>query len=108
MLMVTMEIFDRPMCCSSGVCGPQVDKSLVEFAAALKELSARGVAVQRYNPAQQYEAFVGNPAVVQTINDKGTGCLPLILLDGQIVHHGEYPDKKKLAALAGLEGGKEA
>jgi len=106
--MKKVEIFDRPMCCSSGVCGPKVDKKLVEFAAALEGLRAQGVEVQRYNPAQQYDAFVGNATVVQTINEQGTGCLPLTLVDGKIVHHGEYPDKRKLAALAGLESGKEA
>ena len=26
-----LEVFDPPMCCSSGVCGPKVDKKLVQF-----------------------------------------------------------------------------
>ena len=26
-----MEVFDQPMCCSSGVCGPKVDEKLVEI-----------------------------------------------------------------------------
>ncbi len=105
--MPTLEIFDRPICCSSGVCGPKVDKSLVEFAAALKDLSDRGVNVERYNPTQQYDAFLAREAVTQTINDKGTDCLPLILLDGQIVHQGDYPNKSELARLAGMETGNE-
>lgn len=103
-----MEIFDPPMCCSSGVCGPKVDKKLVEFSAALAWLRTQGVEVLRYNPAQQYEAFVANTQVVQTINEQGTGCLPLILVDGEIVSRGAYPNKGELAAWAGLASGPAA
>lgn len=101
-----MEIFDPPMCCSSGVCGPKVDKKLVEFSAALAWLRTQGVDVQRYNPAQQYEAFVANAKVVQTINEQGTGCLPLIVVDGEIVSRGAYPKKGELAAWAGVSPAK--
>ena len=101
--MPTLEVFDPPMCCSSGVCGPKVDKKLVQFSAALEWLRARGVEVRRYNPTQQYDAFVGNAAVTQAINEQGSGCLPLILVDGEVVSHGGYPDKKELAVLAGIE-----
>jgi len=86
-----VQVFDPPMCCSSGVCGPKVDKRLVE----------------RYNPSQQYEAFVGNAIVVNTINTQGTECLPLILVDGEIVSYGGYPSKEELAVMAGVESEKE-
>ena len=97
-----IEVFDPPMCCSSGVCGPNVDKKLVEFSAALAWLQAQGIQVERYNAAQQYEAFASNTKVVQAVNDSGTGCLPLILIDGEIVTQGSYPGKEELAAMAGL------
>jgi hypothetical protein len=103
-----LEVFDPPMCCSSGVCGANVDKKLVEFSAALAWLRAQGVEVHRYNPTQQYETFVGNTKVVQAVNDHGTGCLPLILVDGEVVSRGGYPSKEELAVLAGVDGGKRA
>ncbi|MCX7012272.1 MAG: arsenite efflux transporter metallochaperone ArsD [Candidatus Sumerlaeota bacterium] len=98
-----VEVFDPPMCCSSGVCGPSVDRRLVRFAAALEWLRSRGVQVERYNPTQQYEAFVGNATVVKAINEFGMGCLPLILVDGEIVSNGGYPSKEELAAMAGVD-----
>ena len=101
-----MEVFDPPMCCASGVCGPKVDKKLVEFSAALAWLREQGVEVQRYNPTQQYEAFVANAKVVQTINEHGTGCLPLILVAGEVVSRGGYPGKDELAGLVGIDSGK--
>jgi hypothetical protein len=51
-VMPKLEIYDPPMCCSSGVCGPSVDPVLPRFAADLDWISQRGVAVERYNLSQ--------------------------------------------------------
>jgi len=99
---VRLEIFDPPMCCSSGVCGPMVDPKLVQFSAALDWLRGQGVQVERYNPSHQYNAFAGNATVVRAINDDGLNCLPLILVNGSIVSRGEYPAQEALAMKAGL------
>ncbi len=103
-----VQVFDPPMCCSSGVCGPKVDKRLVQFAAALEWLRRQGVQVERYNPSQQYEAFAGNVTVVNTINAQGAECLPLILVDGVIASYGGYPSREDLAVMAGVADGKGA
>jgi hypothetical protein len=103
-----VQVFDPPMCCSSGVCGPKVDKRLVQFAAALEWLRGQGVQVERYNPSQQYDAFVGNVTVVNTINTQGIECLPLILVDGVIASYGSYPSQENLGVMASLEGEREA
>src|SRR4030042_1817104 len=102
-----VEVFDPPMCCSSGVCGPKVDKRLVQFSAALEWLRGQGVQVERYNPTQQYDAFVGNATVVNTINTQGMECLPLILIDGEIVSYGGYPSREELAVMGRGESERE-
>lgn len=102
-----VEIFDPPMCCSSSVCGPTVDKRLVQFSAAFEWLRGQGVQVQRYNPSHQYEAFAANETVVNAINSHGIECLPLILVDGEIVSYGGYPSQEELVALVGLQDEKE-
>ena len=94
------------MCCSSGVCGPNVDPKLVHFSAALDWLRSQGVQVERFNPSHQYDAFAGNATVVRAINEGGLNCLPLILVNGAIVSRGVYPVRDELAAMAGL--GREA
>lgn len=98
-----LEVYDPPMCCATGVCGPKVDPKLVRFAAALDWLRAQGVRVDRYNPAQQYDAFAANEVVVKAINEHGIQCLPLLLVDGAIVSQGVYPEKAELAVLAGVQ-----
>lgn len=98
-----IEIFDPPMCCSTGVCGPKVDPSLVRFAADLHWLANQRIAVERYNLAQQPQAFAANETVKAALQQYGNACLPLILLNGAIVSKGCYPARNELARLAGVE-----
>ena len=100
---VKFEVFDPPMCCSSGVCGPNVDPKLVQFSATLDWLRSQGIGVERYNPSHQYDAFAGNATVVGAINEAGLNCLPLILVNDTIVSRGVYPVKEELAAMTGLD-----
>ena len=95
----TLRVYDPPQCCSTGVCGPDVDPALVQLAADLRTLTASGVAVERFNLAQQPEAFAAEPAVAQAVNAIGTSVLPLFLVDGRVVAHGRYPSRDELAAL---------
>ena len=95
----TLRVYDPPQCCSTGVCGPDVDPALVQFAADLQALAASGVAVERFNLAQEPDAFVAEPAVVQAVNAIGTSVLPLLVVGGRVVSHGRYPSRDELAAL---------
>jgi len=55
-----LHVFDPAICCSTGVCGPDVDTKLVQFAADLNGLKSEGVIVQRHNLSQNPAAIVGN------------------------------------------------
>ena len=99
--MSKVQVFDPPMCCSTGVCGPEVDPALVRFASDLAWLKSNGVEVERFNLAQAPAAFVGNPVVAQAIRGRDDG-LPLLLVDGKIAAQGSYPAREVLAELAGV------
>lgn len=103
-----IQIFDPPMCCSTGICGPGVDPVLVSFTADLDWLKRQGVEVERYNLSQQTQVFVSNTTVNEALKKHGNECLPLTLLDGKIVAQGDYLTREKLAALVGLEAPKMA
>lgn len=96
-----LEVFDPAMCCSTGVCGSEIDPRLAQFAADLAWLSAEGVEVVRYNLAQEPGAFVSNSLVQSTLHAAGSGALPLLLLDGEVISRGSYPDREKLAGWVG-------
>ncbi len=96
--MKNVQVYDKPMCCSTGVCGPQVDPVLPQFAADLDWLKSQGNQVERFNLAQQPMAFIENQEVHQLLGSEGTDCLPLILINGKIVSRKEYPSREVMAS----------
>lgn len=97
-----LEIFDPPLCCPTGVCGPSVDPELVRFNSDLAWLTGQGVGVDRFNLAQQPQAFAANPQVADLLGRAGVAALPLVLCEGKVVTTGCYPTREALAAAAGL------
>jgi AhpD family alkylhydroperoxidase len=95
-----IKIFDPPMCCSTGVCGPTIDPALVQFAADLEWLKGQGVTVERFNHTAQPGAFAGHPLVKELLTNEGNGCLPLTLADDKVVCKGRYPTREQLASFA--------
>lgn len=102
--MTTVLVFDPAMCCSTGICGPSVDPQLVRFAADLDWLEGQGVAVERFNLAQQPAAFVGDAAVRAALETKGADGLPLVKVDDEVKSSGVYPSRAELAGWAGVAG----
>jgi arsenite methyltransferase len=100
--MTTLQVFDRPMCCSTGVCGPQVDPVLPRFAADLDWLKAQGVTVERYNLAQEPAAFTQYDDVTGALVTENVACLPLFRVNGEIVFKGNYPSRSMLASWCGV------
>ena len=99
--MKKLEVFDPAMCCSTGVCGVDVDPVLVQFAADLKWAAEQGVSVQRYNLGQEPAVFAANAAVVREM-EAGMDRLPILVVDGSIVSTGLYPSRAQLAQKLGL------
>jgi hypothetical protein len=100
-----LRVFDPPMCCSTGVCGPTVDPDLVRFARDLAWLRHHDVEVERYNLAQEPDAFVKNAAVLAVLNDQGAERLPIVIVDGEILEETGYPSRERLLELVGLREG---
>jgi alkylhydroperoxidase family enzyme len=97
-----MEVYDPAMCCSTGVCGPDVKPVVVRFAADLKWLQEQGAQVQRFNLSQSPAAFVENDQVKQALTGRGEAALPMVLAGGRVVSTGRYPERDELASWAGL------
>jgi len=93
------------MCCSTGVCGPNVDPVLVRFGADVKWLQDQGVEVRRFNLSQNPAAFVENELVKQALTDKGEAALPLLLINDRVFASGRYPERAELSQALGLNGG---
>ena len=53
--MKTIQIFDPALCCSSGVCGADVDQALVSAAADIDWARQQGARIERFNLAQGWK-----------------------------------------------------
>jgi hypothetical protein len=100
--MKKLQVFDPALCCSTGVCGTEVDQALVNFSADVDWLKLAGGQIERFNLAQQPMAFAENAVVKFFLERSGAEGLPLILLDGEIAMAGRYPTRKELARFAGI------
>jgi hypothetical protein len=101
--MKTIQVFDPALCCSTGVCGVDVDQKLVSFAADVEWAKQNGAKIERFNLAQQPVAFAQNPVVKAFLERSGQDALPLILVDGEVALAGRYPNRTELARWAQIE-----
>ena len=100
--MKTLTIFDPAMCCSTGICGPEIDQKLIDFAADLDWLKSEGIDVKRINLSQEPALFAENEQVKIILQNSGVEGLPVILADDEMQSSGQYPDRVKLAQMAGM------
>ena len=100
--MASIQIFDPALCCSTGVCGVEVDQALVSFAADVDWAKQNGAQIERFNLAQQPMVFAENPLVRDFLERSGQEALPLILVDGEVALAGRYPKRTELARWLGM------
>lgn len=103
---VEMSVYDPAMCCSTGVCGPGIDPELMEISRDLQWLESQGVGVERFNLAQEPDAFVKNQRVSGLMQAFGDGALPAVLLNGEVHCHGRYPSREEL--VEAVKGAKDS
>lgn len=98
-----VEIYDPPMCCSSGLCGPSIDPVLVKTNDAVLALKKQEVTVNRYNLKQQPKDFLANQTVADLLQTEGKKVLPVTLVNDQVLRTGEYPSYEELCKALGIE-----
>jgi len=87
----TIFVYDPPMCCSSGVCGPNPDPILIEFQNTIDKLKAEGIAIERYVITQSPEKFKENAKVIALIQKEQLKVLPITFYNNKVVLKGKYP-----------------
>jgi hypothetical protein len=97
---VEVRVFDPPLCCASGVCGPSVDPALSQAAADFAWLAGRGASVARFNLAQEPQAFAADAKVAGLLAAFGDQALPAVLVGDRVLTYGRYPNREELAEAA--------
>lgn len=100
--MKSIQVFDPALCCSTGVCGVDVDQALVSFSADADWAKQNGAQIERFSLARQPMAFAENATVKSFLERSGQEALPLILVDGEVALAGRYPNRAELARWAGI------
>ncbi len=100
--MKTIQIFDPALCCSTGVCGVDVDPRLVQFSADVDWAKQQGAIIERFNLSQQPLVFAENAIVRGYLERSGQEALPLVLLNDEVALAGRYPNRNELARWLGV------
>jgi hypothetical protein len=93
---IDVEIFDPPMCCPTGLCGPTIDQELLDVSEMIHQLQVNGLRVERYQMTTHPGKFTGNPEVMQLIREKQMAALPITVLHGEIIAAGYYPELSEI------------
>jgi len=96
--MKNIEIFEPAMCCSTGVCGPSVDKELLRISLVFNKLEKdKDITVNRFNLSSSPQEFINNKVINKIINGNGVDDLPVTILDGEVVKTKKYPTNDELS-----------
>ncbi|HET7485940.1 MAG TPA: arsenic metallochaperone ArsD family protein [Solirubrobacterales bacterium] len=84
-----------------GVLGVIPDPAFEALEKNLDWLEATGVLVERFDPYQEPARAAGFKAVTESLAREGGRCLPLILVDAEVVSTGHAPTRTELARWVG-------
>ncbi|NTU78249.1 MAG: arsenite efflux transporter metallochaperone ArsD [Chloroflexales bacterium] len=98
---VDVAIYDPPMCCPTGLCGPALDQTLLDTNELVLALKERGLRVERYQMQSQPHAFTGNAEVMRLIRERNMEALPITAVRGAVIKSGAYPTRAEVEAALG-------
>jgi hypothetical protein len=93
-----VELFDPPMCCPTGLCGPTLDQTLLDVNEMILALRAEGIGVERYQLTSHPQAFLTNADVMRLVREQQMAALPIAVVRGQVVKVGAYPTLAEIKA----------
>lgn len=86
-----VEIYDPPMCCPTGLCGPTLDQTLLNVNEMILALKHDNVSVERYQMTSHPQQFIGNGDVMRLVQKHQMNALPITFVRGNVIKVGEYP-----------------
>ena len=93
---IDVELFDPPLCCPTGLCGPALDTTLVDVSDAVLVLTSEGHTVARHMMTSEPQAFLRNREVYDLIRERQLVVLPITVVRGRIVKTDAYPSLDEL------------
>ncbi len=91
-----IEIYDSPLCCPTGLCGPTVDQALLDVNELVLRLQANGEKVERYQMSAQPVLFTAHSEVMHLLLTQQMAALPITTVNGTVMKTGAYPTWEEL------------
>ena len=98
-----VEMFDPPMCCPTGLCGPALDQTLLDVNDMILSLQRENLRVERYQMTSSPNAFLGNAEVMKLVREKQMEALPIVVVRGKLIKTGAYPTLTEIRAALKLD-----
>jgi hypothetical protein len=95
-------IYEGAMCCSTGVCGPEPDQSLIAFNDTVKRLQndyGNRLTIMRASLTFNTLIFLSHPEIARLVKEDGPQVLPITTLNGEIIARQEYLSSAELKAV---------
>jgi len=85
-------IYEGMLCCSTGICGPEPNKALIQLTEDVKRLQAEfpDEKIIRASMSFNAQAYLEEPEVLKLVKAKGTDVLPITVLNGKILVKERY------------------
>lgn len=99
---IELAIYDPPMCCPTGLCGPELDVELLAIKENLMKLGkefGEQLTTTRYMLTNDGPKFMEHPEIMQDMQNQGIEVLPVTTVNGKVVKKGAYPDFEELKTL---------
>lgn len=94
--MLEVKFYEEEMCCSTGVCGPSPDKTLIKVNQLVEALKSNNINVERFNLTNSPSEFIENKNIISKIKEQGVEILPITVIDNQIVKMKEYMTEEEV------------
>lgn len=93
-----VELFDPPLCCPTGLCGPSLDQTLLDVSEMVLTLQTEGLVVERYQMTSHPQAFLSNAEVMRLVREQEMAALPITVVQGTVIKTGQYPTLAEVRA----------
>ena len=90
--MSKLVIYEGMLCCSTGICGPEPNKALIQLTEDVKRLQAEfpDAKIIRASMSFNAQAYLEEPEVLKLVKTNGTDILPITVLNGKILSKQRY------------------
>src|SRR5674476_464931 len=109
MTKIDLIIYEGAMCCSTGICGPEPDKVLIEFNETLQKIQHEFNEVNAVRASISFNVnmFLEKNEIIELVKDQGPDVLPITTINGSIIAKQRYlTDEELKKALEDLGAGK--